>query len=492
MFDDLPSPAAMRDLDDAALIDALSRWATASAAADARKYAAIAELHRRRDTREHERWACDDWDSAAAEVAAALNMGHGRASSEMDLAVTMRDRLPRVAMLFLSGEITGRQMRLVASRTRLVVEPEPLAQLDREIADRIVSWGPLSENKLSKAVDLWVDAIDPGALRRTKLSTQSRDFVVGEADDAGTTPVWGRLLNVDAALVRQRVAALARGVCDDDPRTVAQRSADALGALAAGGDHLACQCGRPDCPASAEDGRASSVVVHVVAEETSLDAEVDPEFDGEDIAEDGPHQPPDRARHDKPALILGGGPLQPGLLASLLARGAVVRRIKPPAEWAESKYRPSTALDEFVRVRDMTCRAPGCNRPAVRGDVDHTVAYPGGATHAGNLKCYCRLHHLLKTFWNGWSDSQDADGTVLVTTPTGHRYRTRPDSALYFPGWNVVTPAPPGTAAPPGPNRDVMMPTRKRTRTQSRADRIRAERALNDAHVAERNKPPPF
>jgi hypothetical protein len=37
-----------------------------------------------------------------------------------------------------------------------------------------------------------------------------------------------------------------------------------------------------------------------------------------------------------------------------------------------------------------------------------------------------------------------------------------------------------------------MMPVRKRTRTQTRANRIKAERAHNDAHVAERNKPPPF
>jgi hypothetical protein len=37
-----------------------------------------------------------------------------------------------------------------------------------------------------------------------------------------------------------------------------------------------------------------------------------------------------------------------------------------------------------------------------------------------------------------------------------------------------------------------MMPTRRRTREQDRAARIDAERALNDAHVAERNIPPPF
>jgi len=37
-----------------------------------------------------------------------------------------------------------------------------------------------------------------------------------------------------------------------------------------------------------------------------------------------------------------------------------------------------------------------------------------------------------------------------------------------------------------------MMPLRRRTREQDRARRIAAERALNDAHIAERNQPPPF
>ena len=100
-----------------------------------------------------------------------------------------------------------------------------------------------------------------------------------------------------------------------------------------------------------------------------------------------------------------------------------------------------------------------------------------------------------QTFWPGWSDRQLADGTVVVTTPTGHTYTTRPASSLFFPGWAISTPAPPAApAAPaaPGEHRTLMMPTRQRTRTQTRADRIKTERALNDAHLAERNQPPPF
>jgi hypothetical protein len=39
-----------------------------------------------------------------------------------------------------------------------------------------------------------------------------------------------------------------------------------------------------------------------------------------------------------------------------------------------------------------------------------------------NLKCLCRLHHLLKTLWatNGWRDEQLPDGIVIWASPTLH------------------------------------------------------------------------
>ena len=65
---------------------------------------------------------------------------------------------------------------------------------------------------------------------------------------------------------------------------------------------------------------------------------------------------------------------------------------------------------------------------------------------------------------------------------------SRPGASLFFP----TTPAPPPRATPPTEKRTLMMPTRKRSRAKTRADRTKAERALNDDHVAERNAPPPF
>jgi hypothetical protein len=164
-------------------------------------------------------------------------------------------------------------------------------------------------------------------------------------------------------------------------------------------------------------------------------------------------------------------------------------------------------LADFVRCRDLTCRAPGCDEPAVHCDIDHTIPYAdGGATHPSNLKSLCRKHHLLKTFW-GWRDKQLADGTVIWTLPSGQSYVTGPGSAVLFPALVVPTGEVPEPASTPGNrcgDRTAMMPTRRRTRTQQRSQRITAERNQNRndrltrpraralARGASDDEPPPF
>lgn len=80
--------------------------------------------------------------------------------------------------------------------------------------------------------------------------------------------------------------ALTHTVCDNDPRTIDQRRADALGALAAGHTMLPCACGLPDCPA--ETPSATSVVVYVVAEAAALDAADTADLNGERPGDRGP------------------------------------------------------------------------------------------------------------------------------------------------------------------------------------------------------------
>jgi hypothetical protein len=77
------------EADDATVVAAIADLTRAEAAAASRRLAAIAELKRRRVLDDDERalWACDWWDCAAAEVAAAMNISPRKASGQMRIAV---------------------------------------------------------------------------------------------------------------------------------------------------------------------------------------------------------------------------------------------------------------------------------------------------------------------------------------------------------------------------------------------------------------------
>ncbi|WP_240630658.1 HNH endonuclease signature motif containing protein [Mycolicibacterium sp. GF69] len=386
-------------LDDAAIVAAIEQGARAEAAAAARRLAAIAALVHRHvsDDDEDNKCAFDPWDGVAVEVAAAMTVGHRRASGQMRIAMALRDRLPQVAALFAQGTLSARIVSAITWRTQLVLDEQALALIDTALADRASRLGPLSEYRLHDALDTVVERYDPDALRTTQTSTRTRDFHVGDIDDpCATTSVWGKLLATDAAVLKRRVDAMAQGVCEHDPRTLAERRADALGALGAGDQHLRCACPSPTCKAAGP--QTSNLVVHVLADPAAIDyahtnTPQHPAEHGDAAAE----QPAALTQPRGTAVILGGGALPTSLLPEVLRRGATTRPITMPGAAAETRYHPSVGLGEFVRMRDMYCRAPGCDVPADRCDIDHTIPWPLGPTHPSNLKCLCRKHHLMKT-----------------------------------------------------------------------------------------------
>jgi len=488
MFDMLLLDAPeLRDADDASVVAAIGVCARAEAAAAARRLAAVAELVARHadGPADSANWSCDNWDAMAAEVAAAQGISHAMASGQMYLAAALRDRLPRVGALLAEGAISARLASAIVWHTDLIKDPTTLALVDGALAADAALFGPLSVNKTAQAIDAIVHRHDRDAVRRGRSDARSRELVISQPD-GGTAALWGRLYATDAAVLERRLTAMAGEVCAEDPRTVAQRRADALGVLAAGGEHLACACGRVDCSAAGADARAAAVVVHVVADPSALGAEPDPHTSGEHPS---PGAEPEVPASPRPpaAHLVGGGTIPATMVAELVAAGAVVRPVPYPADTPpEPGYRPSTALARFIRCRDMTCRFPGCDNPAVDADIDHTIPFPIGPTHPSNLKLLCRKHHLLKTFWVGWRDQQRPDGTVVWTSPSGHTYTTRPGSRLLFPALclptgDLPTAATTATSAPPAAQRGLMMPTRHRTREQDRTRRIDAERALNNS-----------
>jgi hypothetical protein len=453
----------------AALIDEIGAAARAENRQAAAQLDAIGRLFGYRLSRcsDTEDWAIDTMEAVAAEVAAALRISQGLAASRLRYARAMRERLPMVGEVFKAGDIDYRMFQTLVFRTDLIEDPEVLAGVDAVLAANVARWPSMSRGRLAAQVDKIVARADVDAVRRRAKVQRDREVWFGP-DHEGCAEFGGVLLAPDAHALEKRLNAVAATVCAHDPRTREQRRADALGALAAGADRLGCRCGRPDCAAGKRPA-ASPVVIHVIAEQATLNG-----------------------TSGAPGSEVGAeGIIPPELLQELAKSAKLMPLIHPGDAPPENGYVPSKALADFVRCRDLTCRWPGCDAPAIGCDIDHTIPYAqGGATHASNLKCYCRTHHLIKTFF-GWAEQQLPDGTLILTSPSGHTYVTTPGSALLFPSLCYSVGGIPTPEADPAPDycaeRAAMMPRRRRTRAQDRAYRVAAERRHNrDARTARR------
>jgi hypothetical protein len=298
----------------------------------------------------------------------------------MQIALALRERLPQVGALLAAGTIDYWLVRTIVARTKNIKDPDALGLVDHALAADITTWGPLSLRKTEEAVDFWIDRHDPAAIRRTRAAARGRDVVIGAADDvAGTTSIWGTLTTADAEALDRRIIELVHTVCPSDPRTIPQRRAAAVGAMAAGAETLACCCDSPDCRVADTAPRPSNTVVHVLADPDALAAPSDPAMSGACASRPVTAETPiadalapdpdlDEPRTSPPgaALVVGRGVIPTALLAELIAGGATVKPLHHPGQDcpAQPQYRPSTALDEYVRFRDLTCRFPNCDQPA--------------------------------------------------------------------------------------------------------------------------------
>jgi len=535
MFDgSLAEIAELAALSDAELETHARAWAQVEAAACARKHAVITELFIRRthtDNADERRWWFVDPEAAVgAQLGAAQGITAWAALHQAQRGVALRDRLPKVNDIFAAGLISEQLVRTICWSTMLMLDPDKLAAIDAELAAQITGWGRLTQKQIDNTIDDLILKHDPGAFRRSRASRRSRYFDIGSPGDApGVLSVNGRLQAHLGTAIDARINELVEGVCPQDPRTLDQRRHDAIGAIL-DNTTLACQCDDPDCARGRQQSPRGHLMVHIIATQdtvtaaqeaaaaaaeptatTTEDAETDRPAESVTVAEfteTGSDTPSafiapagDALDHLPPAVLFGGGVLPAYALAELI-NAATIRPVTHPGDAPpEDRYTPSRALADYVRCRDLICRFPGCDKPADRCDIDHTVPYPAGPTHASNLKCLCRFHHLLKTFWTGprgWSDRQHPDGTIVWTSPSGREYTTVPEShrrlsitELAQPTGQLDLPATPIPTADPD-LRGVKMPKRRRTRAQNTARAIAAERKLNDDLVAEHNKPPPF
>ncbi|WP_072681230.1 DUF222 domain-containing protein [Rhodococcoides corynebacterioides] len=285
-------------------------------------------------------------------------------------------------------------------------------------------------------------------------------------------------------------AVAAEGVSADQV-VVEERSADAVAAEAVSTEDVA-----------AEGVAAEAVATdEVAAEDVPAEAATD-----EDAVEAAAVEAPDVEPElvDGVGYIAGLGIVSGAHIRDLAADTAAI--IRPlgdgtdtplPATQPADPYRPSAALNTYIRARDQYCTWPGCTRPAWDGDLDHITEYDhhhperGGQTTATGLGAKCRFHHLLKTFGDFVDDQYpDPDNpgriirtftipegrTVLGPAYTGHDTHPGLDMIVFGdpPGAGKKTPPTPRTPTPDEPE-----PTRPAPRTEQKHARRRQERHRN-------------
>lgn len=141
---------------------------------------------------------------------------------------------------------------------------------------------------------------------------------------------------------------------------------------------------------------------------------------------------------ETPGMLDGTIPIDPDTARQLAARAPSFTRLLTHPETGvvlsvgTDSYRPPEALRRWIRLRDGSCRFPGCSRRAENAEIDHGMDWQyGGPTNHDNLLCLCPGHHTLKHA-SEWTVRGHASipGAFVWESPLGKEYTTYPATEL--------------------------------------------------------------
>ncbi len=230
-----------RSCSDQELIDALGEAARREAMCAERKLAYATELHRRRVRQDEADGVSCAYRGRGtiAEIAAALTVGRGTAAVLLHLGCELGGRLPATGAALAAGDIDVSRARIISDAT-LTLHDEHAALVEHRVLPRLIG---RNAGQARRILTDTITRVDPAAAStRRVLAERDRDVTVQPADD-GMSTLWATLPAADALTLDTQLGAMATGVCTQDPRTLGQRRADALVALAHHETGLRCACG---------------------------------------------------------------------------------------------------------------------------------------------------------------------------------------------------------------------------------------------------------
>ncbi|WP_436491937.1 DUF222 domain-containing protein [Actinokineospora sp. HUAS TT18] len=377
--------AGMSDVEVLHLLREMERERAALDAARVRAPARMARLRPDRDVGGHR--------FAGAEVGAALAWPPSRAATAVARAARLVSVFPSTVDALADG-------RIDLARAHALVEITE--SLSDEHAHELEAW--ILARAEHKTVDGWrtalrakKDRVDPeGAERRRDLRRQERRVDLYAAEDG--------MAHLDIYDTGERLRAVYLMVDKVARGMRAQGASDPLDVLRAAALHELVVNG---------GGRGVTVELQIAVPHTVLGGAA------------------------VPGTLDGYGSVPKAAIAELVAthdttwRRIITDPVGRVLEVSDRRH-PGADLARHIRLRDQTCRFPGCQRPARACELDHTVPHSrGGSTSAANLGCLCALHHKLKD-QPGWHLRQPRPGLFRWTTPTGRTHTVGQDPLVHY------------------------------------------------------------
>lgn len=341
----------------------------------------------------------------ANQVALALKTSPWRARRFLGWASILTTELPQTFTALQRGQTTEHRAMTVARET-IWLSRSNRARVDAELAGRL---GALGDRRTEIEARKLAYRLEPETfVARARSAAGDRRVTLRPAPDAMTylTALLPVAQGVACYAALRRVAD--SGTAAGDGRGRNQLMADALVERVTG-------------QAQAD---AVPVEINLVMTDRALFSPSAPGSAEPALVDASIPVPADIAR----ALVLNGPAGAPRWLRRLYVSpddGQLVAM--------DSRRRTFTSAQQrFLRVRDAgLCRTPWCEAPARHADHVQPSEL-GGPTRIDNAQSYCASCNYAKQA-PGWSmrvESRAGPHEVVLTTPTGHRYRSRAPDPL--------------------------------------------------------------
>ena len=363
--------------------------------------------------------------SVAAEIACVLTIGPRAASAFLSDSHEVTTRLPLTLSALLAGSLSWQHARVMVDETASL-DPAGAAALEAHFLDpdapnpaRACPAGDMPASRFRHKARIWRERHHTESIEKRHATSVLDRRVDYTPDRDGMAWLSAYLPAHQAAAIWNRITSISRGLQGpDESRTLTQIRADVYAAalLSSGNGRSICdgECGIDDdgggdIGMAKDPGRVPTPRVEVLVTVPVFAL---------------------LGATDEPAMLDGYGPIPASMARDLVANGAdsFHRVLVDPRDGAQleigrKSYRPTKAMQRWLKMRDGRCTFPGCSNQSLDNEADHLLAWAdGGTTGVSNLRQLCPRHHRLKHTSTWTPTTATANEPPGWISPSGRRY----------------------------------------------------------------------